>query len=195
MKYVGSSGIAMLSLFALAAAACASSQGETVVKDASPQGETVVKEGSAAQAALQCELTAPASVRAGEPVSVKLRLKNSSSEALYVLGWRSPFEGLFGNDWQITMGGGAEIPYVGPMAKRGDPEADDYVSIAAGQVAEAEVQVSLAYDMKTPGRYRIAFRGPLMDVTTNKAEVPRPLAQHKAMPIACPAVETEVKAP
>jgi hypothetical protein len=49
--------------------------------------------------------------------------------------------------------------------------------------------------MKEPGRYKIALRGPLMDVVTQKAEVPRPLAQHKAMPLACPTIEVEVTAP
>ena len=183
MNYGRAFGAALLGLSALGSA-CASSNGEVVVKEDKP----------AAEASLACELSAPASVRSGEPVGVKLRLMNRTSQPVYVLGWRTPFEGLFGNDWQVTLNG-AEIPYKGPMAKRGDPEADDYVPIAAGGVAEAEVDVSLAYLMKEPGRYKIALRGPLMDVVTQKAEVPRPLAQHKAMPLSCPTIEVEVTAP
>lgn len=182
MKYGRAIGAALLGLSALGAA-CASSNGEVIVKEDKPAAE-----------ALACELSAKASVRSGEPVLVKLRLMNRAAQEVFVLGWRTPFEGLFGNDWQVTLND-AEIPYKGPMAKRGDPAADDYMTIAAAGVAEAEVDVSLAYLMKEPGRYKIAFRGPLMDVVTQKAEVPRPLAQHKAMPVACPTIEVEVTAP
>ena len=38
------------------------------------------------------------------------------------------------------------------------------------------MKVALAYDFTQPGRYRIAFRGPLMDVATQQAEVPHTLA-------------------
>lgn len=144
-----------------------------------------------AQEAFSCSLSAPPSVRAGEPVKVAMKLGNRTAQTAYVLTWRTPFEGLFGNDWQVTRDG-VELPYSGPMVKRGDPAADDYISIAPGAAADAEVVVSLAYDMKQPGRYKIALRGPLMDVTTTQSEVPRPLAQHKAVPIACPVVETVV---
>ena len=36
------------------------------------------------------------------------------------------------------------------------------------------------------------FRGPLMDVTTAQAEVPRPMAQHRPMPVECPTLETKI---
>jgi hypothetical protein len=150
-----------------------------------------VKEDKPQAQVLACELKAPSSVHTGDPVNVELRLTNRTGQPLFVLGWRTPFEGLFGNDWLVTRDG-VEIPYKGPMAKRGDPEAEDYVTLAPGGVADAEVEVSLAYDMKAPGRYQVALRGPLMDVTTAQAEVPRPLAQHKAMALQCPVLEIEV---
>jgi hypothetical protein len=160
----------------------------------SPRGDTPVKEETATPAALECTLRAPPRVRAGEPVKVQFRLGNRTSQPMFVLSWRTPLEGLFGNDWQVTRDG-VEVPYEGPMVKRADPEAEDYVAIAPGAAAEAEVEVSLAYDMRQPGRYRIALRGPLMDVITTQAEVPRPLSRLRAMPIACPVVQTEVVAP
>ena len=140
---------------------------------------------------LSCALQAHARVRSGDPVRVHFRLKNLAARPLFVLGWRTPIEGLFGNDWQVTRGG-VEIPYQGPMVKRGEPEAEDYVTIAPGEAAEAEVEVSLAYEMRQPGRYVIAFRGPLMDVTTATAAVPRPLAQHQPMAVQCAVLEIEV---
>ena len=60
---------------------------------------------------------------------------------------------------------------------------------------EESIDVALAYETQAPGRYRIAFSGPLMDVATDKAELPRPLDKHQAMPVQCAAVETERLAP
>lgn len=145
-------------------------------------------------ATLECTLSAPASVRAGAPVEVRFQLTNRTAQPVFVLKWRSPLEGLFGNDFQVTRDG-TEIPYQGPMKKRGNPRAEDYVTVAPGASVEGKAEVSLAYEMREPGRYRIAYRGPLMDVATQQADVPRTLEQLQPQPVQCPAVETAVTAP
>jgi hypothetical protein len=157
---------------------------------ASSQG----KEGTPTGASLECSLSAPARLRVGEPVEVTFRLRNATAQPLYVLNWHTPLEGLLSNCLVVTRGG-AEIPYQGPMFKRGEPEASDYVTLAPGASEETKIEASLAYDFQRPGTYRIAFRGPLMDVATQQAEVPRLLAQHRAMPVQCPPVETTITGP
>jgi peptidyl-Lys metalloendopeptidase len=143
---------------------------------------------------LDCVLSVPPSVRAGEPVELRFQLTNRTAQPLYVLTWRTPLEGLLGNDFQVTREG-TEVPYQGPMVKRGNPQAEDYAALAPGASVDAKVELSLAYEMKQPGRYRIAFRGELMDVTEKQVDVPRPLEQHQSRPVSCPAVETAVTAP
>jgi hypothetical protein len=181
------SGVALCCLI-IGSGACASRKEEATV------GTTPGKEGMATALALDCTLSVPPRLRVGEPVEVHFRLGNSTAQPLYVLTWHTPLEGLLSNHLRVTRDG-TEIPYEGPMFKRGDPEAEAYVTIAPGASAEAQVEASLAYDFRQPGRYRIEFRGPLMDVTPNGAEVPRPLAQHRAVPVQCPAVETTIVAP
>jgi hypothetical protein len=127
-------------------------------------------------------------------VEVTFRLSNPTAQPLYVLNWHTPLEGLRSNCLEVTRAG-TEIPYQGPMFKRGEPEAHQYVEIAPGASVEAKIEASLAYDFQQPGTYRIAFRGPVMDVTPQQAEVPRLLAQHHAVPVKCPAVETTIVAP
>jgi hypothetical protein len=143
---------------------------------------------------LDCALSVPPSVRAGEPVQLRFQLTNGTSKPLYVLTWRTPLEGLWGNDFQITRDG-TEIPYQGPMRKRGDPRAEDYVTLAPGASVDASVELSLAYDMSQPGRYHIEFPGPLMDVARKQEDVPRSLDQLQPMPVSCPAVETTITTP
>jgi hypothetical protein len=152
------------------------------------------KKGAAVEPKLECSLEVPPQARVGEPLMLRFKLTNRSAQPVHVLGWLTPLEGLLGDFLRVTRDG-AEIPYQGPKMKRGDPEAEDYVAIAPGETAEAEIEVTLAYELRQPGRYRIAFSRPgLMDVTANQAEVPRPLASHRAVPLQCPVVETELRA-
>ena len=171
------------------AAACARRQEAPDVTAQTPPQQAQQQQ----QVGLECRLTAPARVRAGEPVVVHFALANRSGRALLVLTWRSPLEGLLGNDWRITREGAAdEVAYAGPMVKRGAPEAEDYQALAAGGTAEADVELSLAYDLSAPGRYRVALRGGLMDVADEGQPVPRPFEAHRAMPLACGEVVVEV---
>ncbi|HYO59200.1 protease [Archangium sp.] len=152
------------------------------------------KENPAMAKTLDCTLSVPPSVRAGEPVELRFQLTNRTAQPLYVLTWRTPLEGLLGNDFLVTRDG-AEILYQGRMVKRGNPRAEDYVTLTPGASVDAKVELSLAYEMKQPGRYRIEFRGPLMDVAQKQSEVPRPLEQFQPLPVQCPVVETTITAP
>ncbi|PTL80874.1 protease [Vitiosangium sp. GDMCC 1.1324] len=152
------------------------------------------KENPAMATTLECALSVPATVRSGEPVEVRFQLTNRTAQPLYVLTWRTPLEGLRGNDFQITRDG-TDIAYQGPMVKRGNPSAQSYVTIAPGASVDGKVDLALAYDLKQPGRYRIAFRGQLMDVADKQAEVPRTLDLLKSTPVQCPVVETTITAP
>jgi peptidyl-Lys metalloendopeptidase len=184
-----------LGCLALSAGACARRKDAVEPKPAAEQkGTAEQKEIPAMGTTLECGLSVPPSVRAGQPVEVLFRLTNRTTQPLFVLTWRTPLEGLLGNDFEVSRDG-TGIPYQGPMVKRGNPRAEDYVTLAPGASVDALVELSLAYEMTQPGRYRIAFRGPLMDVAEKQAEVPRPLEQHRAMPVRCPVVETTISAP
>jgi hypothetical protein len=172
--------------WALGGAACAPK------KEAPPQPPASERQEAAAVPAtnpsVQCALSAPAQVAAGQPVEVLFRLSNPSARPLFVLKWQTPLEGLRGNLFTVTRDG-AEVPYQGPMLKRGDPSAQDYAQLAPGASVEARVNLGLTYDVAQPGRYRVAFRPELLDVVTDSAQVPHTRARFQAMPVQCPAVE------
>jgi len=139
---------------------------------------------------LACSLSVPAQVRSGEPLMLRFRLTNRTPRTLYVLDWHTPLEGVLANMLRVRHEGQERL-YQGPMLKRGDPQADDYRAIAPGASVEEEIDVALAYDTEPPGRYLIAFRGPLMDVAQGEAEVPRTLEQLQPVEVLCNEVETE----
>ncbi len=75
------------------------------------------------------------------------------------------------------------------MVKRGDPGADEYLSIAAGKSRHATVDLAQPFDFTQPGRYRVTPRISLFDLTTGPA---RALAEHVSKRLDCPPLEIEV---
>jgi hypothetical protein len=155
-------------------------------------GETGSKD--AVAQSLECMVSVPPRLKVGEPVPLLFKLTNRSAQPVFALKWHTPLEGLLSNVVEVTRDG-APIPYEGPMVKRGAPAADDYAAIASGASVEAEIDVSLAYNLKQPGTYRITPRGRLMDMTQQKEGLPRALDQFQEQTLKCPTVETVIVAP
>jgi peptidyl-Lys metalloendopeptidase len=139
---------------------------------------------------LECGLTRASRPGAG-PLVLTFTLRNTGAQPLAVLDWQTPLEGLLADVFEIRLDGGEPIPYRGPMIKRGDPSADDYVVLGPGEAASGDVEPGLAYDLGRPGRYRIALRPRLHDVAAPSA-VPRPRSAHQARELGCPALEIEL---
>src|SRR6185503_423223 len=97
---------------------------------------------------LACSLEAVPPYRAGEPVPVRFRLRNRGRAPVAVLDWNTPLEGLLADMFTIRRAGGAGVGWSGPSIKRGDPDAGDYVTIAAGGEVTEDVDLALGYDLQ-----------------------------------------------
>lgn len=142
---------------------------------------------------LQCTLTAPAHAVVGQPVLLQLRVKNRGEQALDVLVWGTPFENKWFAPYVSVSRAGKALTYGGAMVKRGEPGPGDYVRIEAGGERQASFDVAQAFDLRTPGRYRVQPHIVLHDwVTVGQAvgqtTVPRPREQHVSATLACNAV-------
>jgi hypothetical protein len=142
---------------------------------------------------LRCSLTAPASVAAGQPVPLRFSLANRGAVAVQVLEWGTPFEGWFAAYVEVSRDGVA-MPYRGPMIKRGEPAADEYVRIAAHRARRAEVNLAQPFDLSAPGVYRVRPRITLFDVVAADVPAPRPRDRHVALALDCPDLEVHVQA-
>ena len=150
--------------------------------------------GAAAPAAeLHCTLTAPASVAAGQPVPLRFTLANRGAVAVQVLEWGTPLEGWFAAYVEVSRDGVA-VPYRGPMVKRGDPAAAEYVRIAAHRARRAEVDLAQPFDLSVPGVYRVRPRITLFDVIGVGTPAPRPRNRHVSQTLSCPELELRVAA-
>lgn len=179
--------IALLTL-AITGSGCATRKEETA-----PPADARTQEEAAVAKTLECALTGPAQVKAGEPVELVFKLTNPTKEPLYVLKWHTPLEGIRNDIFQVSReGAAAELSYGGPMMKRAPPDASSYATLAPGESVEGRVDVAPAYGVQEPGTYRITFRGPLMDVTSDKAKVPALAGDYHDVALKCPEVVVTV---
>lgn len=140
---------------------------------------------------LNCSISVRPRLKVGEPVELLFRLTNSTSETLWVLNWHTPLEGLHNNILVVTRDG-TELEYRGMMKKRAPPDASSYVKLAPSASIEAKVELSESYDFTVPGKYTLAFPGPLMDVATKKADVPHRFGESRPREVRCTPVEMTI---
>lgn len=137
-----------------------------------------------AEPILSCEITGEESYRSGEPAVFMFRLENRSARAVFVLKWHTPLEGIMSRIFKVTRDG-EELEYQGLMARRGDPVAEDYEEIAPGEAASASFDLAKVYDLAPAGDYDLEFVSRILDVTTDRSEVPRPLDRHQPLDVEC----------
>lgn len=145
---------------------------------------------------MECQIQPRPPLTAGGPVQIRFALTNPTDETAWVLAWNTPLEQpALGTVFTLTGPGGEEIPYQGPMAKRGEPAREDYVEIAPGGTAEAVVDLAQVYEFKNPGRYRLQVTGDLFDVTADSDQIPRSVDLFGPAPLRCNEILLEVERP
>src|SRR4051812_13165763 len=77
-------------------------------------------------------------------VSVVFRLFNDGADAVRVLTWQTPLEGIRGRIFTVRCAG-SEVAYRGAMIKRGAPRAEHFVSIEPGRSVQGKVDLASAY--------------------------------------------------
>jgi hypothetical protein len=143
------------------------------------------------EAPIECTLRVQETYVVGEPVRLGFSLQSRAREPLYVLAWYTPLEGLAGDILRVTREGEA-IPYRGIMAKRGNPLPEEYVTLAPGATASAEVDLAESYDLSKPGRYQVAFTSQLHDVAERRSSIPRKQDAHRPRAVSCAPVGFEI---
>ena len=141
---------------------------------------------------LECRVEAVGQYQVGQPVPVRFRLRNRGRFPVAVLDWNTPLEGLLADVFTVKLPGGRPLPWNGPSIKRGEPEAAEYVIIASGGSVVEDVDLTLGYDLRAPGRYKVALRLKLHDVI-QPAHAPRPRSRHQPVSLACRGVAITIR--
>ncbi|HZD57008.1 MAG TPA: hypothetical protein VE136_09815 [Anaerolineales bacterium] len=123
--------------------------------------------------ALEASLKRKYSVQTGsvEPLELNFLLENQSQEALYLLKWYTPLEGIAGDIFDVARDGQA-IPYLGVLATRGNPTPESYILLEPGKSVSTDINIEAAYDFSQPGLYTIKFRSPrISHIARSEAEM------------------------
>ncbi|WP_341501474.1 hypothetical protein [Gallaecimonas sp. GXIMD4217] len=108
---------------------------------------------------LKITFSLPDSALPGEPIMLTLAITNTGPVPLSVLCWYTPLEGPL-SPFVAVAGPSGPLDYQGPMIKRGQPDDDDYLSLAPGQCHSVQVDLALLFPFHQPGDYRVSYRGP-----------------------------------
>jgi hypothetical protein len=121
--------------------------------------------------------------RAGDAIPIKFTMVNSSDRPVRILTWYTPLEGLRGKIFKITREG-EEIPYTGPMVKRGNPHLEDYVLILPKDSVRATVDFCTGYILVKDGNYLVELKRREYDVIQEETEFTRIEGAHSNLEIA-----------
>jgi peptidyl-Lys metalloendopeptidase len=127
-----------------------------------------------------------AAFKGAEPISIEFVLSNPSSQPVQVLKWRTPFDagGVTENIFAVSGtrtgpssdGGGGQVGYIGPVIKRGPPQADDFITLAPGQSRTATVNLAQYYAIYQQGDYSVAYRPAPPATVTPISQSPTPMS-------------------
>lgn len=143
---------------------------------------TAISAEAAALPELTCRLSMPTTLGRKEPAVAVLALRNRGKEPVAILKRNTPLEGWLADSLIVTRDE-QPVPYIGPMAKRMPPSADEYLLLKPGARRRTRVALQRGYDVSLPGQYLVRWKGELMDVQLGKAPVNLALSQPKT--VAC----------
>src|SRR3954451_7661090 len=141
---------------------------------------------------LECRMEAMHPQTAGGPTGVRFQLTTGRKKPLSMLRWNTPFEGWRGTILSVSIQG-RELSYQGPMVKRGDPIAGDYMSLRAGESQIIGLDLSQGYDMSKPGLYTVKVTGGIQDVIQDGTQPPRPRDRFQPVGLVCNELTLDVK--
>ncbi len=102
--------------------------------------------------------TANPFLKASDNVELTFTMTNDSDQAVRVLRWQTPFDGIEGNLFEVSRNGDL-VPYLGRVYKRGTPGPEHFMLLQPGESVATGVELSAFYNMRFTGEYTIRFRG------------------------------------
>jgi peptidyl-Lys metalloendopeptidase len=133
----------------------------------------------------------PKTLQGTDPVEVHVALENLSRQDLSILLWHTPLEGVWGDIFVVTHDG-KPVAYRGPLAKRGMPNAADYLRLVPGKPASAVVDLAKFYAIEEPGRYTVQLRTEILDLGEGTPESLAASFRHEPHALSLPLVSREV---
>lgn len=136
---------------------------------------------------INCELKmTQAKFQAIETVKLIMHLTNTGSQPVKMVVWDSPYERGWQGPYMTVLRGETPVNYRGPVTKRGDPTAEDYLTLAPGETKLATIDLSAVFDLRRAATYKVTPQITVHDLVVGDAQVPRPRDKMVRTPLDCP---------
>ncbi len=109
-------------------------------------------------------------------LSITFSLTNNSSQAVHVLKWDTPLENAFNSDMFEVWQSDTRMSYTGKLVKRGQPKAQDFISLEPGETVSQGLDVADGYGVYDAGDYTIMFNSSLTIIKTDNLPLDNALA-------------------
>lgn len=109
-----------------------------------------------------------AELTTSDDVYVRFTVRNVDSRPQTILLWNTPFGADIDSDLFVVTRDGAPVAYLGALAKRGAPAAEDFARLLPGRSLSGRVELTSLYDMSQPGTYEISYRGAVRDLVPSE---------------------------
>lgn len=116
--------------------------------------------------------------------AVEVSITNTSGHTVRMPRWELPTGTAESKLFNVTRDG-EPVDYVGLMAKRGLPEARDFVMLRAGETYRTVVDLTASYDLSKAGEYMVTFVAPLQHASLSTGEM---LKQANGLPMVAQSV-------
>ncbi len=102
------------------------------------------------------EISVNPSIGQSEDISVHVIISNPNNAEIRVLKWFTPLAELKEPMFNISRDG-ESLAYSGAIYKRAEPNADDYVTLSAGEKLSGDISISDLYDFSVSGNYQVTY--------------------------------------
>src|SRR5689334_18372025 len=93
---------------------------------------------------------------AKEDVVLQVKINNPNAEAIQVLNWLLPADGMEQSLFTVTRNG-EPVAYLGPVYKRAAPTEKDYLNLQPGETRSSNIILSGYYDFSVSGNYAVTY--------------------------------------
>lgn len=131
---------------------------------------------------LVCRFTAAA--QADGRVTMSFTLRNASRQDVHLLRWGTPFEGAWFSPFVRVRASNRELPFEGAMKKRGEPSADEYFLLHAGQSRDVSLTLNDAFTVPPVGALTLNASWRWHDAIA-AGTPPRPRDRHQGLDQDC----------
>jgi len=103
-------------------------------------------------------------LRVGSGTTITAVFANPNDQPMTLLKWGTPLElPMMSDSFEVAeKATGRAVPYIGAMAKRGDPVAADFVEIAPHKSVSGQTNLADLYELKAGHSYSVRFSAKLV---------------------------------